>query len=85
MVLTKSLIRTSKYMRADKSSPNDISLCSFGNYVTDKTSYHIAMDRIKRDVTKSNIIDEMVRDVGLLLKKAMTPLIELRKRSAKFN
>lgn len=66
-------------------SLSDLSLCSFADYVSGDTNFHITKNQTTRDVISIGISDQIKEKVGLYLKEGVTLLMELTRRSSKFN
>lgn len=74
-----------KRLCADVSSLNDISLCSFVDYVIDETNFHITIDQTMRDVTNSSFSKQIEKKLELHLTEGLTLLTELTRGPAMFN
>lgn len=74
-----------KLLYANVLSLADISICSHLKYVSYETSSHLTINQIAGDVSSFSVSDQIKEEVGLQRKIGMTMLMELTRRSAKFN
>lgn len=81
----KTVAERMKWLCANVFNLDDLSLCSFVDYVSDERNFKISRNQLTEDVTGIGIIDQKKGRVGFLLNESVTLLMELERESDTFN